>query len=122
MEKIAAPSNELRTVAYDEKLADRVRKALSGRKGFTEKKMFGGVAFMLHGKMCCGVLKDELVVRVGAERYVKALSQPYTRPMDFTGRPLKGFVFIDPGGYRTDKALAKWVKQAVNFAKSLPRK
>ncbi len=109
-------------MAYDEKLANRIRKVLARRKGLTEKKMFGGVAFMLHGKMCCGVLKDNLVVRVGPERYQRALSQPNTRPMDFTGRPLKGFVFVDPGGYRTDKALAKWVKQAENFARTLPRK
>ena len=109
-------------MAYDESLADRIRKVLAGRKGLSEKKMFGGLAFMVHGKMCCGVVKDNLVVRVGPERYEKALSQPHTRPMDFTGRPLTGFVFVDPTGYKTDKALAKWVKQAVEFAMTLPRK
>lgn len=122
MEKGAAASNKLRTVAYDEKLADRVRQALSGRKGLTEKKMFGGVAFMLRGNMCCGVVKNDLVIRFGPHGYDKALHEPHARPMDFTGRPLKGFVFVDPGGYRTDKALAKWVKQAVNFARTLPSK
>lgn len=84
--------------------------------------MFGGIAFMLHGKMCCGVVKDDLVVRVGPEQYEKALSQPHARPMDFTGRPLRGFVFVDPTGYKTDKPLAKWVEQAVEFAMTLPRK
>ncbi|MBI2989080.1 MAG: TfoX/Sxy family protein [Deltaproteobacteria bacterium] len=109
-------------MAYDEKLADRIRKVLARRKGLTEKKMFGGVAFLLDGKMCCGVLNDNLVVRVGSERYEKTLAAPHARPMDFTGRPLKGFVFVGPGGCRTDKALAKWVKQAVDFAMTLPRK
>ncbi|TAJ75361.1 TfoX family protein [bacterium] len=109
-------------MAYDGKLADRIRKALTGQKELTEKKMFGGIAFMLHSNMCCGVLKDDLVVRVSPERYEKALSQPHARPMDFTGRPLKGFVFIGPGGCRTDKALAKWVKQATDFVMTLPRK
>lgn len=77
---------------------------------------------MLHGNMCCGVVRDELVVRVGPKRYEEALSQPHARPMDFTGRPLKGFVFVELGGYTTDKALAQWVKQAVDFAMTLPRR
>ncbi|MBI4490559.1 MAG: TfoX/Sxy family protein [Deltaproteobacteria bacterium] len=109
-------------MAYDEKSADRIRKLLTRRKGVTEKKMFGGVAFMLRGHMCCGVVNGDLVVRVGPERYEKALSLPHTRPMDFTGRPLKGFVFVGPGGCKTDKALAKWLKEAVNFAATLPQK
>lgn len=109
-------------MAYDEKLADRVRKALAGRKGLSEKEMFGGIAFMLRGNMCCGVVKDDLVIRIGLERYENALLQPHARPMDLTGRPLTGFVFVGPTGYKTDKALAKWVKQAVEFALTLPRK
>lgn len=109
-------------MAYDEKLADQVRKVLARRKDLTEKKMFGGIAFMLRGHMCCGVVNEELVVRVGPERYEKALSQPQARPMDFTGRPLKGFVFVSPNGYKTGKALAKWVRQAVQFVMTLPRK
>ena len=109
-------------MAYDEKLVTRVRKVLARRKGLTEKKMFGGLAFMVHGNMCCGVLKDDLVFRVGPERYEKALSQPYTRPMNFTGRPLKGFVFVGPNGYKTDKAFAKWVTQAAEFVMTLPHK
>lgn len=109
-------------MAYDEKLAERVREALSDRKGLTEKKMFGGLAFMLRGHMCCGVLQDDLVVRVGPKRYEQALSQPHARPMNFTGRPLKGFVTVGPLGYRTDKALQKWVKQAVEFISLLQPK
>lgn len=109
-------------MAYDEKLADRIRKVLAGQKELTEKKMFGGIASMLHGNMCCGVVKDELVIRIGPHRYDEALHKPHTRPMDFTGHPLRGFIFVGPGGYRTGKALAKWVKEAVDFAMTLPRK
>lgn len=109
-------------MAYDERLANRIRKVLARRKAVTEKEMFGGLAFLLRGHMCCGIVKNDLVIRTGPERYEKDLSQPYTRPMDFTGRPLTGFVFVGPGGYRTDKALVKWVKEAIDFALSLPHK
>jgi TfoX/Sxy family transcriptional regulator of competence genes len=109
-------------VAYDESLAARVRAALSELEGMTEKKMFGGIAFMLDGNMCCGVVKDELMLRLGEERGSRALEQPHARPMDFTGRPMKGFVFVSPEGIATDDALRKWVRQAVDFASSLPPK
>lgn len=109
-------------MAYDPRLAERVRRLLARRKGITEKKMFGGLAFMLRGKMCCGVLKDELVVRVGPKLYEEALAEAHARPMDFTGRPLRSFVFIAPAGHKTDRALAKWVRRAVKFARSLPPK
>jgi TfoX/Sxy family transcriptional regulator of competence genes len=109
-------------MTYDEKLAGRVRRALARRKGLAEKKMFGGISFMVGGNMCCGVVNDDLVVRVGLEDYEKALAEPHARPMDFTGRPLKGFVFVGPDGYRTDKALSTWLKRAVDFAASLPVK
>ena len=109
-------------MAYDAHLAERVRRSLGRRKGITEKKMFGGLAFMLHGKMFCGVLKDDLVVRVGPERYEQALSRAHARPMDFTGRPLKGYVFVGPGGLKTDKMLGKWIEEGVEFVLSLPRK
>ena len=96
-------------MSYDEKAAERVRNALSGRRGVTEKKMFGGIAFMLNGAMCCGVLKDDFVVRVGLERNEQALAQPHARPMDFTGRPMAGFIYVAPAGYRNAAALAKWI-------------
>ncbi len=107
-------------MAYDEKLADRVRKLLAKRKGFAEKKMFGGLCFLLKGKMLCGVLKEDLVVRVGPKRYEAALSRPHVRPMDFTGRPIKGFVFVGPLGCRTDNGLKKWVTQVAEYILSLP--
>ena len=109
-------------MAYDEKLTGRIRKVLAKRKGLSERKMFGGIAFMIQDNMCCGVNNDDLAVRVGPERYEEALAEPHARPMDFTGRPLRGFVFVGPGGYRTEKTLAKWVQQATDFVESLPAK
>ena len=106
-------------MAYDEKLADRIRKALATRKAITEKKMFGGIAFLLRGKMCCGVLNADLVVRVGAEDYGKILKRRHARPMDFTGRPITGFVYVDSRGVRTDAALAKWLREALDYVRSL---
>lgn len=109
-------------MAYNEMLAARVRRALARRKGLSEKKMFGGVAFLLHGKMCCGVLNDDLVVRVGIEGYRRALNRPHARPMNFTGRALKGFVYVATHGHKTDKALRRWIEKAVDFVSSLPAK
>ena len=84
--------------------------------------MFGGLCFTLRGNMCCGTLKKDLVVRVGLRRYEESLAEPHARPMDFTGKPIKGFVFVGPDGYGTDASLGKWVSWAVDFAKSLPEK
>lgn len=97
-------------MSYDEKAAERVRKALSGRRSVSEKKMFGGIAFMLNGAMCCGVLKDDLVVRVGAALGPKALAQPHARQFDFTGKPMTSIVYVAPAGYRSGAALGKWIR------------
>ncbi len=115
---------------YDEQLAGRVRNALrrhdglrpEAPEGVTEKKMFGGLSFMLRGNMCCGVTGEDLVVRVGPDQHEQLLAKPHARPMDFTGRAMKGFVFVGPGGYRNDEALARWVQRGVEFALSLPAK
>jgi TfoX/Sxy family transcriptional regulator of competence genes len=109
-------------MAYDEDLADRIREVLADRKGLTEKKMFGGLSFMLAGNMCCGIVKDNLVVRVDPDSYEKALAKPHARPMDFTGRPIKGMVYVGPEGYSTDEELKYWLDQALGFALSLPPK
>jgi TfoX/Sxy family transcriptional regulator of competence genes len=109
-------------VAYDEMLAERVRGILGRRRGVTEKKMFGGLCFLVNGNMACGVEKENLVIRVGPEHYERALSKPSARPMDFTGRSLKGFVYVSPQGYRTKATLKKWVDLGAGFAKSLPKK
>ncbi len=106
---------------YDEKLADRVRTILGARKDLVEKKMFGGLAFMLNGHMCVGVTQEDLMVRVGADAYQSALEKPHARPMDFTGRPLKGFVYVD--GDRCDpQCLGEWVRASVEYISSLPPK
>ncbi len=84
--------------------------------------MFGGLAFMLWGNMCCGVVGKELVIRVGPDDYGAALSEPHAREMDFTGKPLKGFVYIGREGVASDDELRQWVGRALRFARSLPRK
>lgn len=106
-------------MAYDEKLANRVRHALGRRGGITEKKMFGGLAFLVGGKMMCGIVKDDLMVRVGPERYGDALGRPHVRPMNFTGRPMKGFVFVSPAACDTEEAVAAWVQWGAEFVAKL---
>jgi TfoX/Sxy family transcriptional regulator of competence genes len=108
-------------VAYDQDLADRVRAALPGGEPVTERQMFGGLAFMLGGHMFCGVVKDTLMARLGPEGADRALDQPHVRPMDFTGRPMKGMVFVEPEGLHGD-ALQHWVTAAVSYARTLPPK
>ena len=107
-------------MAYGEGLADRVRGALLPRPDIEEKKMFGGLAFMVGGHMCCGVIGDDLMVRVGRDAYEDALAAKGARPMDFTGRPLRGMVYVGSEGHRTDDALASWVRRGTDFVASLP--
>ncbi|SRR6266446_3023885 len=109
-------------MGYDEKTADRVRRILSTRGDVIEKKMFGGLCFMVSGSMCCGLTSTAFMVRVGPDGYEKALAQPHARPMDFTGRPLTGMVYVDPAGYETDAALVKWVQRSVDFVSGLQAK
>ena len=109
-------------MAYDEGIAQRLREYFSADPDIIEKKMFGGVAFMLSGNMCCGVNGDQLMARVGPEQYQSALSLPHAREMDFTGRALKGFVYVDPKGFESDRDLGKWLELCVGFAGSLPAK
>jgi hypothetical protein len=108
---------------YDEGLMQRIREFLADRHlSPVEKKMFGGVAFMLQGNFVCGLNKDNLVVRVGPERYAEALAHPHAREMDFTGRPMKGWVYVSSVGYEADEDLAQWLQQGLDFALSLPPK
>lgn len=109
-------------MAYDEALADRVRDALAPRADVSERKMFGGVAFMVGGNMAVGVLGEELMVRLDPEDAERALSEPHTRPMDFTGKPMKGMLFVEPLGTESDNALAAWVDASADHAVSLPPK
>jgi hypothetical protein len=109
-------------MGYDKKTAERVRRILSRRRDVVEKKMVGGVSFMVSGSMCCGVTGTALMVRVGPEAREWALTQPHVRPMKFAGWPLAGFVCVDPGGFRTDTALATWVGRGIDFVSALPAK
>jgi TfoX/Sxy family transcriptional regulator of competence genes len=84
--------------------------------------MFGGVCFIVNGSMCCGLTSTAFMVRVGPDRYEEALAQPHARPMDFTGRPLTGMVYLAPAGYRTDAALGKWVQRGIDYVSALPAK
>ena len=95
---------------------------LRRRRGVSEKRMFGGLTFLLHGHMCCGVSGDDLMVRVGPEAYEKALSRAHAREMDITGRPLRGLVFVDRKGVRTRAQLGSWVERGVEFTRTLPPK
>ncbi|MGH3071449.1 MAG: TfoX/Sxy family protein [Gaiellaceae bacterium] len=109
-------------MAYSEELAERVRDALRGRANVEERKMFGGLAFLLEGRMFSGVLGEQLVVRLGAEMGARALQEPHTAPMDFTGRPLKGYVYVAAAGLETAAALRGWLDDAIRFVETLPPK
>jgi TfoX/Sxy family transcriptional regulator of competence genes len=109
-------------VAYDETLAARIREALRGQDAVTERKMFGGIAFMVGGNMACGVVHDDLMVRVGPDAHDAAVAQPHVRPMDFAKRPMRGMVYVDPDGVSTAEDLARWVRAGATMAASLPPK
>jgi hypothetical protein len=109
-------------MAYSEATAQRLRAELGTLPGLTEKKMFGGICFLLGGNMVCGVLGDDLIMRVGAAQHTAALAQPGARVFDFSGKPMAGWVMVAPVGYTSVEDLARWVKLAVAFAGSLPAK
>ncbi len=105
----------------DEALAERVRKAI-GPDGTREIRMFGGLCFTINGNMACGVLKDEIMVRVHKDEWEPMLAMPHARVMDFTGKPLRGFVYVAPAGIKADNDLQAWVDRGAAFARSLPAK
>ncbi|MDH4037946.1 MAG: TfoX/Sxy family protein [Candidatus Krumholzibacteria bacterium] len=109
-------------MTFNELTAGRIRETIKSTPGVSERNMFGGVSFMLEGNMCCGVIEDNLVVRVGPGAYEAALQEPHARPMDFTGRPLRGFVYVDRAGYEAPGALQGWIERGVAFVRTLPRK
>jgi TfoX/Sxy family transcriptional regulator of competence genes len=108
-------------MAYNEDLADRVRALLPATDPVTERQMFGGLTFMLGGHMFCGIVKDTLMVRLGPEAADSALDQPHVHPMDFTGPPMKGMVFVDPAGLHGPE-LRRWIDAAAEYARMLPPK
>jgi len=109
-------------MAFDEGLAERVRDLLRDRDSTSERRMFGGLAFMSRGHMFVGILGDSLMARVGPDRYAGALRQPGAREMDFTGRAMKGYVFVAPEAIEADSALERWVSECLAFVGSLPAK
>jgi TfoX/Sxy family transcriptional regulator of competence genes len=111
-----------RIMAFDEKLASRVRGQLEGRAGIVEKKMFGGLAFLLHGNMSAGVHRDELIVRIAPEATDAALQDPGVRVFDITGRSMRGWLLVGDAGIKDSSSLASWINRAIEYASSLPRK
>ena len=109
-------------MAYDEKMAARVRKTLSAQRAVTEKRMVGGLSFLVNGAMCCGVVGESLMIRVGAQARDAMLTKPHTRPLVFGGRKLGGFICVKPAGCRTDRALENWVQHGLNFVAELAAK
>lgn len=109
-------------MACDEVLAGRIRDEVQQTTGITEKRMFGGVCFLLNGNMLVGVWKDSLIARVGTDASPAALKQLHVNPMDITGKPMKGWLLIDPEGIRTDRSLRGWIKQSIAFVGTLPAK
>ena len=109
-------------MAYDEDLAERVRNIVAPMAGTAEIAMFGGLCFTLNGNMFVGIIKDDLMVRVGPDRHDAALKQTGARPMDFTGRPMRGFIYVDPAGTRNGSSLSKWIRMGSDFAATLPPK
>lgn len=109
-------------MAYDERLADQIRQVVARRRHITEQRMFGGLTFLVRGNVFCGIVGDELMARVGTAEYEASLKRRHARPMDFTGRPLQGYVYIAAAGVRTSKALRAWIDRALDYTRTLPAK
>ena len=114
-------------VPYNEELAERVRATLADRAdadwaGVEEKKMFGGLTFMVAGQMCCGVLKDELIVRIEPSDFDALVAQPHVRPFDFTGREMQGMVYVDGSGLSDTTVLREWVQRGTDYVATHPAK
>lgn len=109
-------------MAYDEGIAERLRELFARRPGVTEKKMFGGLAFMYRDHMLVGIIGESLMARVGPDAYAAALRRPFAQEMDFTGKPMKGYVYVAPAGYESDEDLKIWVDRCLDFNASLPAK
>jgi len=107
---------------YNEEIDERIRKLVSRWKNTAARKMFGGVCHLLNGNMVCGVYKDYLILRLGEKASTVALKQPYARPFDITGKPMKGWVMLDGSGFKTDEKLKSWLMKAKTFVKTLPPK
>ncbi len=109
-------------MAYDEGLAQRIREALDGDAAYAEKKMFGGLAFLQRGLMVVGVSGGALMARVGKDQHADSLRRPHVRPMDFTGRPMQGYAYVDAAGLANDDQLGFWLDRCMRFVATLPAK
>jgi TfoX/Sxy family transcriptional regulator of competence genes len=109
-------------MSFDEKLAARIRERWDGRSDVTERKMFGGLAFLIRGHMCCGIIGSDLMVRVGHDDFERMVAEPHARPMDFTGRPSRGMVYVSLAGVRTTRSLSTWLDRGLRFISTLPPK
>ncbi|MDA0658298.1 MAG: TfoX/Sxy family protein [Planctomycetota bacterium] len=109
-------------MAFDDNLAQRVRSILAARSKYVEKRMFGGIGFLLNNHMCVGIWKGALIARIGPSAYEAALRQPHVREFDITGRPMKGWILVEPDGVESDAGLSEWMDAAVQFVIALPPK
>jgi TfoX/Sxy family transcriptional regulator of competence genes len=109
-------------MAYDVGLADRIRVVLGQMGDFSERKMFGGLCFLVSQRMCCGIVKNDLMLRLTPEIAAAALREPHTRPMDFTGKPMKSMIYVEPAGIDSDSSLERWVRSAQQVARTQPGK
>ena len=109
-------------MAYSEELSERIRDVIGGRSGVSERKMFGGVAWMVDGNMACGVIGEDLMVRLDRDDADRAMAEPNVGPMEFTGRPMSGFVTVEAAGIADAPGLGRWVDAGADFAASLPAK
>lgn len=107
---------------YNEDLAKRIRMQLKSRSGLTEKKLFGGIGFLVRGNMACGVHKQGLMVRLSGKDFDRAVRDPSVRVFDISGRPMRGWILVSSAGYASDASLQGWIEKGVAFAKSLPPK
>lgn len=109
-------------MAYDEGLAERIRQELDGQEGIEEKQMFGGLSFLMNGNMAVGIIKEDMVVRCDPEAFDELVALPHARPMDFSGRPMKGWIYVAPEGVAEDEDLRVWIGRGVDYARSLKPK
>lgn len=109
-------------MSFDQRLAQRIREILVGTPDLVEKKMFGGIGFLIQGNMACGVNRDNLIVRVGPEKHQEAMSQPHVQPFDLTGKSMSGWVIVNPEGLASEAELDHWIIQGVDYARTLPAK
>ena len=109
-------------MAFNEALAERIHRGLARRKNVEERKMFGGVGFLVKGNMLVGVWKDSMIVRLGHDKFDDVLGEPHVREFDITGKPMKGWIMVEPDGLKDDDQLKDWMQRAIKFVKTLPKK